>query len=461
MNIFVSYHALVPFEGVIYNYGENGLAKEIPIGGAARSGITAQCQNARERPMLADSGLPLTIRSRMGFDKYVRRPLERFGATSEEAVTITRAVCELLFNRKPEDCEENRIKTLKRLEERAQKASNDVSKAEKTLEEATNPGAQTRNRASLISKRAALARAEAELEEKDAELKGLVRTDELLNPTTIEFGAFEEVAKEAYKNYKENSSKGDWKTRAFKATRKAYASFLKRLPDDDALAKKINFRYGIDVASTGRMSTSDVLRRVDGSLARAYAYTIHPSETAPDPFVAVDTLADEYGLRGAAHKNERQLTSNIFYYFRALDTNAHEAHLNGLLDGDPEEVAKQLRFEIQRHVFALANPPPGAKKGSTAPFSHAMWIMVEVGRSPVTTLKGFHHPVDFEGNVLANGYKAASKYYNEYLENFEPDVQRAMMVIGPKEDMTIPGERLSVKKLAAWAADQVYSLKKG
>jgi CRISPR system Cascade subunit CasC len=456
---FVSFHALVPFQGVNLNYGEDGLPKEMPLGGVSRTYISSQSQKRRERKMLADSGLPLTIPSRLGFDRFIRHPLEEQGVPVEEAMAIARTLSELATGKDPDKKAEQRawdaVRKTATIQSKIERVLKSLNDARGKLDQATTDRQRASAENSVNRYQLNLTKMEAELAAIQEEAT-LVTTREILRITKVEMDALLQVAFDAHKRLREESGKGSLDSLAAKATKAAYKDLLRSLPDDKSEARSIRWGYGLDSALFGRMGTGDVISRVDGALHVAHAFTIHAAEVVPDCFVAVDELMQSYNPNnhGSGMMGETHLSSNVFSYFRVLDIEQARKNLSGFFDNDTSLV-ETLRQEVQRNIYALACPPLGAKAGSTAPYSRALWVMVEMGDSQPCQLGAFRRPVDFEPDVVANGFSAASRWYQDLLENHNINTERAMMVMGPKEHMTIPGERLSINQLAAWAAERI------
>lgn len=147
----------------------------------------------------------------------------------------------------------------------------------------------------------------------------------------------------------------------------------------------------LDMAMFGRMVTSDLLAQMDSSVSVAHAFTTHAESAETDYFTAVDTLGGDDP--GAALIQDAELTTGVFYLYAVLDMNQLRHNL-----GQQAEVAERLGHNL---VQAMATVSPGAKEGSTAPYSYAEFVLLERGRAqPRTLANAFLDPVRANGANL-------------------------------------------------------------
>jgi CRISPR system Cascade subunit CasC len=137
---------------------------------------------------------------------------------------------------------------------------------------------------------------------------------------------------------------------------------------------------GLTGALFGRMVTSDPKANIDAPVHVAHAFTVHAEEAESDYFIAVDDLRDED--TGAATIQETELTSGLFYGYVVVD-------LPGLLNNLAGDAA--LAGEVLHNLlYLIAEVSPGAKLGSTAPYSRASFLLVETGdRQPRSLAEAF------------------------------------------------------------------------
>ncbi|OWU70106.1 CRISPR-associated protein Cse4 [Roseovarius sp. 22II1-1F6A] len=140
---------------------------------------------------------------------------------------------------------------------------------------------------------------------------------------------------------------------------------------------------GLTGALFGRMVTSDPRANIDAALHVAHAFTVHAEEAESDYFVAVDDLAQDEDS-GADTIQETELTSGLFYGYVVVDLTALARNI-----GDDALAAEVLH----NLVYLIAEVSPGAKLGSTAPYSRASFMLVEAGnRQPRTLADAFRTP---------------------------------------------------------------------
>lgn len=143
---------------------------------------------------------------------------------------------------------------------------------------------------------------------------------------------------------------------------------------------------GLTAALFGRFVTSDILARVDAPVHVAHAFTVHAARTEMDYFTVVDDLNRDEET-GAAHANEAELGAGLYYGYVAVDVPLLVSNLTGC---DAKHWAEQ-DVETTRHIIAtliraITEQSPGAKLGSTAPYSRAECVLLEAGRQQPRTL---------------------------------------------------------------------------
>ena len=134
----------------------------------------------------------------------------------------------------------------------------------------------------------------------------------------------------------------------------------------------------------GRMVTSDPKANIDAPVHVAHAFTVHAEEAESDYFIAADDLARDEDT-GADTIQETELTSGLFYGYVVVD-------LPGLLDnlGGDTRLAGDVLHNL---LYLIAEVSPGAKLGSTAPYSRASFLLVEAGnRQPRSLAEAFRAP---------------------------------------------------------------------
>lgn len=172
--------------------------------------------------------------------------------------------------------------------------------------------------------------------------------------------------------------------------------------------KSLVTQAGTSGAMFGRMVTSDMLARVDAAVHVAHAFTVHAQETETDYFTALDDLLTE-GEMGSAHINHTDLNSGLFYGYVVIDVDLLIQNL-----GNTEEsktTAAQLSAELLQLITTIS---PGAKKGSTAPYTKANFVLIEAGNTqPCSLSNAFMKPVSTKNDVLQNTYTSIANYLKQ------------------------------------------------
>lgn len=148
-----------------------------------------------------------------------------------------------------------------------------------------------------------------------------------------------------------------------------------------ALSEGAKLPGGLTAALFGRMVTSDPDANITAPVHVAHAFTTHAEEAESDYFVAVDDLATE-AETGADTIQETELTSGLFYGYVVVD-------IPGLLSnlGNDADMAGAVLHNL---VYLIAEVSPGAKLGSTAPYSRATLVLLEAGdRQPRSLAEAF------------------------------------------------------------------------
>ena len=219
-----------------------------------------------------------------------------------------------------------------------------------------------------------------------------------------------------------------------------------------ALLESAKLPAGLEGALFGRMVTSDPGANIDAAVHVAHAFTVHREESESDYFSVVDDLQKKDEDPGAAHIGDMELTAGLFYGYVVVDVPGLVSNLEGCAAGDWESADRDLAGQVVYNLLHLiATVSPGAKLGSTAPYSCASLMLVEAGSRQPRTLANA-----FRGRVAPQVEAAAGKL-SGHLAKLDGcygarEVRRFMSV----DDCDIPqAERLCLDDLATWAADVV------
>lgn len=174
-----------------------------------------------------------------------------------------------------------------------------------------------------------------------------------------------------------------------KTLKAAIAKFLK---DEKKNIEALKHGSGLESSLFGRMVTSDVLASRDAAVYVAHAFTVHEAQVENDYFTVVDDLLRESGELGSAGIFDTELASGLYYGYVVVDVPQLIANLEGDATKDwatlPAEKRELAGRVVQHLLHLIATVSPGAKRGSTAPFDWAKFLLVEVGDWQPRSLAG-------------------------------------------------------------------------
>jgi CRISPR system Cascade subunit CasC len=237
-----------------------------------------------------------------------------------------------------------------------------------------------------------------------------------------------------------------------KALKAAIAAFLK---DEKKNLEALRHGSGLESALFGRMVTSDVLASRDASIYVAHAFTVHEAQVENDYFTVVDDLLHEAGEAGSAGIFDTELASGLYYGYLVVDVPQLVANLEGVHIKDWAHITAEQRALAGRVVQSLlhlvATVSPGAKRGSTAPFEWAKFMLVEAGDwQPRSLACAFQNalPTRQAGLRQAAVQRLADEIARMDAAYGAPLARRYLAV----DDVTVPGaQRLPLNALADWA----------
>ena len=137
---------------------------------------------------------------------------------------------------------------------------------------------------------------------------------------------------------------------------------------------------GLEGALFGRMVTSDPGANIEAAIHVAHTFTVHREESESDYFSVVDDLQREDEDAGAAHIGDMELTAGLFYGYVVVDVPGLVSNLEGCKAEEWQAADRELAGRVVHNLIHLiATVTPGAKLGSTAPYSRARFMLVETG----------------------------------------------------------------------------------
>lgn len=237
-----------------------------------------------------------------------------------------------------------------------------------------------------------------------------------------------------------------------KALKTAIANFLK---EEKKNIEAMRLGCGLESALFGRMVTSDVLASRDAAIYVAHAFTVHEAQVENDYFTVVDDLLQEAGETGSAGIFDTELASGLYYGYLVVDVPQLVANLEGIEIKDwasatPEQ--RSLAGRVVQHLLHLvATVSPGAKRGSTAPFEWAKFMLVEASDWQPRSLAGaFQNALSTRQPGLR---QAAVQRLSDEIARLDaaygaPLARRYLSV----DEVSVPdAQRLPLNALAQWA----------
>ena len=223
-------------------------------------------------------------------------------------------------------------------------------------------------------------------------------------------------------------------------------------PNFTAFRESARLPGGIEGALFGRMVTSDPAANIDAAIHVAHAFTVHAEESESDYFSVVDDLLTHDDDPGAAHIGDSELTAGLFYGYVVVDVPGLISNIEGCDSEDYESADRKLAGEVVRNLIHLiATVSPGAKLGSTAPYSYASMALVEAGnRQPRSLDNAYRKP---SAPLTDDAVRAMSDYLGKLDAAYGVRETRKFMSI---EDAELPGaERASLDEIAEWAESSI------
>ena len=240
------------------------------------------------------------------------------------------------------------------------------------------------------------------------------------------------------------------------ALKAAIAKFLK---EEKKNLETLKLGSGLESALFGRMVTSDALANRDASVSVAHAFTVHEAQVENDYFTVVDDFAQEEDGAGSAGIFDTELASGLYYGYVVIDVPQLVANLEGVAAKDvfasaTEAAQRVLAGKVTQHLLHLiATVSPGAKRGSTAPYDWAKFVLVEAGDwQPRSLAAAFHDPLPLKGEAPIRA-RAAGKLASE-IAAFDgaygmPTARRFLSL----DELAVPAaERATLTQLGEWVA---------
>ncbi len=420
--MFIQLHALTSYPSTLLNRDDAGFAKQLPFGGATRTRVSSQClkyhwRNFDGEHALYDMDVPKSLRSRETFWRRLAQPLIDDGHPAPLVRAVTFALKERLLS--------------------------DDKAGKRDLKTLIDP-------------------------DEDEDTREMIDTNQVTIFGVPEMRYLRELASGMIEDAKEDfpvfwQENGEPDSDTVRDAADAMRDISKR--DLKKNLKGLKLASGLDAAMFGRMATSDVLARGDAAVHVAHAFTTHAQESESDYFSAVDELRrdepEESGELGAGHINTQELTSGLFYSYVVVDVPLLVSNLSGVEQDEWTDGNTDLAAEVmERFAQLMATVSPGAKLGSTAPYSYAQCLFAEAGTAqPRTLANAFQTPAPTQ-NVLENSYEKLGQYVDEIDQMYGVQTDRRLAAMGPSGTLTghlKTDDTTTVPALAEWTANQIQT----
>ena len=409
---FIQIHTLHIYPAALLNRDDAGLAKRLPLGNAVRTRISSQCLKRHWR--VTDDLFAL---SKLDVDMAIR----------------SRYILELIRNR----IQENGISAV--LAQAAAEALRDAGlfgkgDKDKKGKDALETGKDKKDKDDIETGKDK--KGKDTLKTGQAVLMGKPEIDYLVRRCT-------ELAKT---NPVEKSLK---------------ASITSALNEERKNIEALKYGSGLESALFGRMVTSEILASREASVSVAHAFTVHQAQVENDYFTVVDDLQKE-DETGAAGIFDTELASGLYYGYVVVDISQLVENLEGIdakdcfADGSPTG-CRELAGRVVEHLLHLiATVSPGAKRGSTAPFDWAKFMLVEAGDWQPRSLAGaFYDALQLEvkGNTDTIRQRAVTRMTQEISamdKAYGAPLARRFLAL---DAVDVPGaERANLAELGKWAS---------
>ena len=230
------------------------------------------------------------------------------------------------------------------------------------------------------------------------------------------------------------------------------AFFKQSTANFKAFRSQCRLPAGIEGALFGRMVTSDPAANIDAAVHVAHSFTVHAEESESDYFSVVDDLQGIDEDAGAAHIGDTELTAGLFYGYVVVDVPGLVSNLEGCPPSEWMNADREMAGDVVKNLIHLiATVSPGAKRGSTAPYSYADLVLVEAGCSqPRSLANAFRTPVIARVGDASN---AMATYLGQLDDVYGLHEVRRVLAVDKCEMPS--ATHVTLDSLASWSADTV------
>jgi CRISPR system Cascade subunit CasC len=446
---FIQIHTLHTYPAALLNRDDAGLAKRLPLGNAVRTRISSQCLKRHWRVTddqfaLSKLDVPMAIRSRDTL-KFISQRIQE----NDISAALAQAAAEALRDAGLLDKSGKNI-----IGAAALKTGQAVLMGKAEIDHIIKLCVDTIPLA--IELKNNIAQCDGSPEQIYALLGG---------SSFLPAASHKKIEKDGVAKYADDLSN-------------LFKKEVQNLSESDVLKSEIKFRLisekenieilkhgsGLESALFGRMVTSDILASREASVSVAHAFTVHQAQVENDYFTVVDDLQED-DETGSAGIFDTELASGLYYGYVVVDVPQLVENLEAIDakdcfdDGTPAEHRELAARVVQHLLYLIATVSPGAKRGSTAPFDWAKFMLVEAGDWQPRSLAGAFHdalPLEDKANAGSIRQRAVTRMTQEISaidEAYGAPLARRFLAL---DTVDIPGaERANLAKLAEWASEIV------
>ena len=470
---FIQIHTLHTYPAALLNRDDAGLAKRLPLGNAVRTRISSQCLKrhwrvTEDKFSLVNLDVPMAIRSRSTLG-LINNRIQESGISTE----LAQAAEEVLRGANAE----RRAELLAGWAQSASEALRDAGLLDKSGKNITGDDALKTGQAVLMGKAEidyisnlcvnaiplaiALKNRIAQCEDYPGNIFALLNGSSFL-PAALQ-KKLEREGVDKHANELTKLFKKDVQKLSESEILKSEIKF--RLLSEKENIEAIKYGSGLESALFGRMVTSDILASREASVSVAHAFTVHQAQVENDYFTVVDDLMQEAGVLGSAGIFDTELASGLYYGYVVVDVPQLIENLEGIsakdcfAEGTPAERRELAGRVVQHLLHLIATVSPGAKRGSTAPFDWAKFMLVEAGDWQPRSLAGAFHdalPLEDKSSADTIRQRAVARMSQELSamdDAYGAPLTRRFLALDAVE---VPGaERANLAKLGEWVKEIV------
>lgn len=243
---------------------------------------------------------------------------------------------------------------------------------------------------------------------------------------------------------------------------KSLAERLKSKDEKDNIKAMSKSAAGLTAALFGRMVTSDLLARVDAPVHVAHAFSVHAANTEMDYFTVVDDLNRD-DETGAAHANQTELGSGVYYGYVVVDIPLLVSNLTGcdLKDWSRQNNTLPKRV-LEALITSIVQQSPGAKKGSTAPYSWSDMLLLEAGTTqPRSLTNAFLEAIKSKGefDIRQKALAQLASYVGKLEEMYGKDNKTHRFLSTSLDQPVILPQKMVVFDTIKSALDDIFGVK--